>query len=141
MTKIDMEVLFDEIAPYASKDPDLAEAEKCTRNYALRNAVRALSHEETVRHFLLAIKIGRELERAEADNEIDQLQETVMKLTEAKPGMVWVKHDGSAKCPVDCDAKVLVNHKSGFPQVGFRAEERQWESVTHYCEITQPEEK
>jgi len=104
--------------PPVAVDPDLEEAEGLRDNW--ENDIL----DEVIDVALAGIKRGRELERAEA-----------------KPGMVWVKHDGSSECPVDRDAKVLVNYKSRFDQAGFRAEERQWENVTHYCEITQPEEK
>ena len=116
-------------------DPDLVEAERCARNYVLRNAVRALSPEERVSHFLLAIKVGRELERAEADIEIDQLQETVMKLTQ--PGMVWVKHDRSKVCPIV--GEVLARYDNGYFTANV-AEYIHWPLVTHYASITQPKD-
>lgn len=74
-------------------DSDLAEAEALW-----------LEGVTTVELVLAAIKRGRELERDAADIEIDQLQETVMKLTEAKPKVIWVKHNGSVVCPDDVDA-------------------------------------
>jgi hypothetical protein len=73
---------------------------------------------------LEAIKRGRELERAEA-----------------QPGMVWVKHDGSGKCPVGKDVHVWLKRRGNEPYVSRVYELLDWLGVTHYAIITQPEEK
>jgi hypothetical protein len=72
------------------------------------------------------LKRGRELERAEA-----------------KPGMVWVKHDGSGKCPAPLGACVTTRVKNGS-YIYYSTQtptESNWPSVTHYAIIAQPEEK
>jgi len=63
---------------------------------------------------------------------------------EAKPGMVWVKHDGSSICPIDLNAWVMTHNydpKNPYmPPYGLsRADNRFWQKVTHYAIITQPE--
>jgi hypothetical protein len=70
---------------------------------------------------LRAIKLGRAL------------------AAEAKPGVVWVKHDGSTICPVDRDIWVLTKTFGYNPCVN-RGKRLAWQSVSFYCVITQPED-
>jgi len=58
---------------------------------------------------------------------------------EAKPGMVWVKHDGSTICPVDRDIWVLTKTFGYNPCVN-RGKRLAWQSVSFYCVITPPAE-
>lgn len=76
-------------------------------------------------YFLGAIKQARGLERAEA-----------------KPGMVWVKHDGSGECPVNPDSYVWVKRWALSPvqTAILMAGAVGWSKITHYCEITPPED-
>ena len=66
------------------------------------------------------IKRGRELERAEA-----------------KPGMVWVKHDGSHVDPVGKNDWVWIKSYGQAPYLSL-AGSIYWANVTHYAVITQP---
>jgi len=109
--------------PPVTVDPDLAEANRVYKAMDWPDGLSGDIHEFYVAFIYEGIKRGRELERAEA-----------------KPGMVWIKHDGSARCPVHCDVRVLVKYERGHEQTGFRAAERQWVNVTHYAIITQPED-
>jgi len=60
---------------------------------------------------------------------------------EAKPGMVWKEHDGSEKRPVDTTDGVMVQYAGGTRAYKIMAYLiHDWESVTHYCEIPQPED-
>ena len=107
--------------PPVAVDPDLAEADK------LAYAWHVGEIKDVPNVALAAIKRGRELERAEA-----------------KPGMVWVKHDGSDVCPVKGDTWVW--SKGGGSGGGWGVSPDQscdlaWPNVTHYTIITQPEEK
>ena len=73
---------------------------------------------------LKAIKRGRELERAEA-----------------KPGTVWVKHDGTGESPIAGHHLVAALFK-GDQYIGlYNAIIAKWSDITHYAIITQPEEK
>jgi len=146
-------------------DPDLAETITLAKGFELAYYIPVLE----------GIKRGRELERDAADIEIDQLQETILNITEpetpeideymlygaphnvrvtklklkgtaeAKPGMVWVKHDRSEKSPVSGDTWVLVRNYD--PETTYamayacsQAHKRLWKYVTHYAIITQPED-
>lgn len=100
--------------PPVQVDPDFAEA----KELALDWMEDALSFEDLA---LAGIKRGRELERAEA-----------------KPGMVWVKHDRSGECPVDPNQRVCVLLPSSDVVVG-KAAWAVWETITHYAVITPPE--
>jgi hypothetical protein len=105
--------------PPVAVDPDLAEADKIVNEFCESNgwAFENLA--------LRAIKRGRELERAEA-----------------KPGMVWVKHDGSGLCPGDSTDAVMVQYGGGTCSYKVMAHLiHDWESVTHYAIITPPEDK
>ena len=106
-----------EVTP--SVDPDEAEAEKM-RSEMLGKPVNWHSV------LLWAIKRGRALAAAEA-----------------KPGMVWVKHDGSAKSPVALGTLVAVKFVPGakMPFKVGPAEYRDWQDITHYAIITPPEDK
>jgi hypothetical protein len=117
--------LFTDIAAHAARlaregwtppvpvDPDLAEAKRLVRLPG-RDGLDELA--------LAGIKRGRALAAAEA-----------------APGMVWVKHDGSARGPFIEDDYVWLKNKHGtfisYAKYVF------WEFVTHYAIITQPEEK
>jgi len=102
--------------PPVAVDPDIAEA------WDLVGWRGWSDNHELV---LSAIKRGRELERAEA-----------------KPGLVWVKHDGSAICPVDPDSYVWIKRgNSSYAQTTTcYADAVGWHLVTHYAIITQPED-
>jgi hypothetical protein len=63
----------------------------------------------------------------------------VDRLREAKPGMVWVKHDGSKVCPVNQNWFVAVFRRGEADAA--RARLVDWPNVTHYAIITQPEKK
>ena len=102
--------------PPVPVDPDLAEAEAIW-----------FEGKSPVDLALAGIKRGRALAAAEA-----------------KPGLVWVKHDGSRKNPLDRrNSWILVNRA----QRGFGAYYSSndamldWRDVTHYAVITPPEEK
>lgn len=100
-------------------DPDLAEAQKPADDYADINDCWI-----STGWLLRAIKRGRELAAAEA-----------------APGLVWKKHDGGP-CPVDPSALVVVKHARSIGTtlfVGIGAF-RGWDLITHYAEITPPEE-
>jgi hypothetical protein len=101
--------------PPVAVDPDLLELETLWLKYT-DGKINSLS--DTV---LAGIKRGRELERAEA-----------------KPGMVWVKHDGGPM-PTDRDEQVAVIYDDGELIAGV-SHEREWSIITHYTIITQPEE-
>ena len=59
---------------------------------------------------------------------------------ETKPGMVWVKHDGSIKCPVvDKNAWVWVRVKGCHDPYISPPQTLHWPVITHYAIITQPE--
>ena len=110
--------------PPVAVDPDWAEAVKLANEYAECDDWPFLAN-----WFLKAIKRGRELGRAEA-----------------KPGLVWVKHDRSEKAPIDRDAWVLTRNYD--PETTYarvfecnRAHKRLWQYVTHYAIITPPEDK
>lgn len=87
-------------------DPDLAEAEALW-----------LEGMTTIDLALAGIKRGRELERAEA-----------------KPKTVWVKHDGSFKCPIDPNLTVWAKNDVG--RMLSRAENFNWAYVTEYFVLT-----
>jgi hypothetical protein len=96
-------------------DPDWAEAQDLALWAESNEIFRSqLAHE--------ALKRGRELERAEA-----------------KPGMVWEKWDGSRVCPVNQNWFVAVFRRGEADAA--RARLVDWQTVTHYAIITQPEEK
>ena len=101
--------------PPAAVDPDIAEAKRIAENW-----------DEIDELVYAGIKRGRALAAAEA-----------------KPRMVWVKHDGSRKNPLDRrNSWILVNRA----QRGFGAYYSSndamldWRDVTHYAVITPPEE-
>ena len=100
--------------PPVAVDPDLAET------------YQFLGWEDEQGAILAALKHGREIERAEA-----------------KPGMVWVKYNGSGKCPVALSASVICRYVSSATQTLALDEARHqdWPNVTHYAIITPPEDK
>ena len=95
-------------------DPDLEEADKI--RYAWENNIL----DAVIDVALAGIKRGRAL------------------AAEAKPGVVWVKHDGLVKCPVGDDNYVWV--KNGQGTFVHRAGWVAWSTITHYAIITQPED-
>ena len=103
--------------PLEPVDPDLAEAED------LHEAYIDNKYSPAEKAFYHAIKRGRELERAEA-----------------KPGMVWKKWDGCNKPPMGGNTLVMVRFGFGAAVLRYSSE-NMWPNVTHYAEITQPEEK
>jgi len=102
--------------PPVGVDPDLAEAED------LHEAYIDNKYSPAEKAFYHAIKRGRAL------------------AAEAKPGMVWVKHDGSGECPVDLHHPILIKNIKGCYAEGV-ARVFIWHRVTHYAIITPPEEK
>lgn len=102
--------------PPVPVDPDLAEVEKLYRNW------EHSPDPSPERLFLEAIKRGRALAAAEA-----------------KPGMVWVKYDGSGECPTYLGAYVCIRQKHSGVLVVAQAKNVPWRDITHYCKITLPE--
>ena len=108
-----------EVTPPEPVNPDLAEAN------ILGDAWHVDEIDSAHDLALIAIKRGRALAAAEA-----------------KPGMVWVKHDGSAKSPVALGALVVVKYVPSVSttlKVGAAAY-RDWQDITHYAVITPPAE-
>ena len=120
--------------PPVAVDPDIAEAREIVAQIydvswpERADAIRAGGQDNNVENVsaLAGIKRGRAL------------------AAEAKPGVVWVKHDGSRKNPLDRrNSWILVNRA----QRGFGAYYSSndamldWRDVTHYAVITPPEEK
>ena len=101
--------------PPVAVDPDLAEAEGLFNYWTEDTSIADLDIA------LAGIKRGRELERAEA-----------------KPGMVWVKHNWSEKCPVYKGAWVWI--KEQRVTLILQAQYVNWRTVTHYAIITPPED-
>lgn len=89
-------------------DPDINEANKLLDEFDEK------SDRELV---MAALKRGRELERAES-----------------KPKMVWVKHNGSFKCPIDPNLTVWA--KNNVTKMLSRAENFNWADVTEYLIVT-----
>ena len=113
-------------------DPDLAEAREIVaqiydvswpeRADAIRTGLNDYDVENVCA--LKAIKRGRALFAAEA-----------------KPGMVWVKHDGASESPVANHRLVMVRFKSDPDYIGvYNAIVAKWPNITHYAVITQPAE-
>ena len=103
-------------------DPDIAEANVVVNT--MRPNFDLMFLGDAYRIGLAALKRGREIERAEAE-----------------PGMVWVKHDGSEKCPVDPTDAVMVQYGGGTCSYKVMAHLiHDWENVTHYAIITPPAE-
>ena len=103
--------------PPGAVDPDLAEAMLFYHgfNYHLKDGIDLVFE---------AIKRGRALAAAEA-----------------KPGMVWVKHDGSNHCPVDPDSYIWIKGAWFGQKTILKANAVGWPNVTHYAIITPPEDK
>ena len=116
--------------PPVAVDPDIAEAREIVAQIydvswpERADAIRAGGQDNNVENVsaLAGIKRGRELERAEA-----------------KPGMVWVKHDGSEECPVSVDQYVWVR-SFGYPPHAAKARNIDWRFITHYAILTPPTE-
>ena len=109
--------------PPVAVDPDTSEALEVWKTWSYDDDNTAFDLA------LMALKRGRELERAEA-----------------QPGMVWVKHDGSAVCPIAGNLAILTKSLNGFYWHGGyynygRADAFNWREVAHYAIITQPENK
>lgn len=96
--------------PPVAVDPDIAEAEAIW--------FEGMSPFDLA---LTGIKRGRELERVEA-----------------KPGRVWVKHDGENYCPIAREQYVLTASPRGY-KTNF-AQQMFWQHGTHYAIITPPED-
>jgi hypothetical protein len=95
-------------------DPDLAEAKKVVNEFAE-------SYDWTPESLAIrAIKRGRAL------------------AAEAKPGMFWVKHDGSEESPVNKNWFVAICRR-GEVDAG-RARLVDWRVITHYAIIPHPAE-
>ena len=100
--------------PPVAVDPDIAEAEKVWEEWGHRGGIY-LS--------LMAIKRGRALATAEA-----------------KPRVVWVKYDRSAKCPTYLGAYIWIRQKHSGVILVAQAKNVSWRDITHYAEITPPED-
>ena len=57
---------------------------------------------------------------------------------EAKPGMVWVKYDRSAKCPTYLNAFIWIRQKHSDVILVAQAKNVSWRDITHYAVITPP---
>jgi len=121
-----------EVTPPEPVNPDLLLARKieaCRLGVppTVSNAILHGAHDGDIEieRTLETIKRGRELERAEA-----------------KPGMVWVKHDGSNHCPVNPDSYVWIKRWQplSVQTAILMAVAVGWHSVTHYAIITPPAE-
>lgn len=97
--------------PPVAIDPDIAEAEAIW-----------FEGKSSFDLVLTGIKRGRALATAEA-----------------KPGMVWVKHDGSEIRPVSVDQYVWVR-SFGYPPYAAKARNIAWQGCSHYAIIPQPED-
>ena len=75
-----------------------------------------------IKHRVAGIKRGRALAAAEA-----------------KPGMVWVKHNWSGECPVYKGEWVWI--KEQRVTLILQAQYVNWRTITHYAIITPPEDK
>lgn len=112
--------------PPAPVDPDIAEARKIVAQLydvswpERANAICAGGQDNNVENVsaLAGIKAGRAL---------------------AKPGLVWVKHDGGKSPIADRDTQVAVIYDDGTLIAGD-AHERDWSIVVLYAEITPPAE-
>ena len=100
--------------PPVEVDPDLAEAETLW-------GIWFNAYETPLELAIKAIKRGRALAAAEA-----------------KPGVVWVKHDGENYCPIAREQYVLTASPRGY-KTNF-AQQMFWQHVTHYAIITPPED-
>ena len=106
--------------PPVAVDPDIAEAEKVWDEF---NGP-ASDGETSIDLALAGIKRGRDLAAAEA-----------------KPGLVWVKHDFATaqRHPARSQQIVCVEYSSGSFAADFGAN-IYWPNVTHYAVITPPAE-
>lgn len=104
--------------PPVPVDPDLIEAEKLANEYAECDDWPFLAN-----WFLKAIKRGRALAAAEA-----------------KPRVVWVKYDRSAKCPTYLGAYIWIRQKHSGVILVAQAKNVSWRDITHYAVITPPED-
>ena len=100
--------------PPVAVDPDIAEARQIYHN-SLPSDPMGMT--------LTGIKRGRALAAAEA-----------------KPGMVWVKHDGSDECPLTMDDFILIACKNRRLFIEWSGGST-WQEITHYAIITPPEDK
>lgn len=99
-------------APPVAVDPDLAEARKIYHDTLPTDPMGMA---------LAGIKRGRALAAAEA-----------------KPRLVWLKHDGSDESPVNKNWFVAI-FRRGEVDAG-RARLVDWRVITHYAVITPPED-
>ncbi len=102
-------------------DPDLAKAKYLAQTARAERLTSNTGIYDLDRLALAAIKRGRELERAEA-----------------KPGMVWVKHEQSSVSPAH-GSLVIVRFHKGHYETGQSCM-FDWWKVDHYAIITQPED-
>ena len=105
------------VDPDTLADPDTFEASAIIVNQNIYENVAAL--------VLDAIRRGRALAAAEA-----------------KPGVVWVKHDGSKYCPAPLGVWVTTRvNGGGYVYYSTQmATDSNWRWVTHYAIITPPAE-
>jgi hypothetical protein len=100
--------------PPVAVDPDIAEARTIYHNSLPSNPMGMA---------LAGIKRGRALAAAKA-----------------KPGMVWVKHDGSSESPIAGHHLIVARFKSEPRHLNlYNAIIAKWSDITQYAIITQPE--
>lgn len=106
--------------PKVVVDPDIGEANAVVNRMSPPFDLKFRG--DAYRVGLAALKRGRELERAEA-----------------KPGLVWVKHDRSDTSPVPGLMVTVRFHNNQYDTgLSFMFD---WWSITHYAIITPPEDK
>lgn len=110
--------------PPVAVDPDLAEAKYIAQTARAERLTRTGDAYDLEKLAFIAIKAGRAL------------------AAEAKPGVVWVKHDGAAYRPAFPGAWVTTRNKiGGYISYSTKiANDCDWSVVTHYAIITPPAE-
>lgn len=108
--------------PPVAVDPDMVEAKYMAQTARAERLTHTGGYYDLDKLAFIAIKAGRAL------------------AAEAKPGLVWVKHDGSEESPVDESKWVICIYKDESAFVGFPPDDDRWGIITHYAIITQPAE-
>ena len=107
--------------PPVAVDPDIAKAKYIAQTARAERLTRTGDVYDLEKLALTAIKRGRAL------------------AAEAKPGMVWVKHDETDACPVEPEQSVCLLAASGNV-IACKAAWAAWKAITHYAIITPPED-